>query len=234
MNVGIIGYGKMGKMIHEVASSRGHNIGVILKEPNWQSQEVAGLDVVIEFTNPKSAVENIKKCFLEKVPIVVGSTGWYEHYEQVVTLCKKNNHALLTATNFSIGVNIFWHLNKKLAEIMNEHDDYQVKIKEVHHTEKLDSPSGTAISTAEILINQIERYTSWIESDKQDKTITIESHREPNVPGTHTVSYKNEIDEILFTHKANNRKGFALGAVLAAEFLKDKTGVFQMKDLIKF
>ena len=167
MNVGIIGYGKMGKMIHEVASSRGHNIGVILKEPNWQSQEVAGLDVVIEFTNPKSAVENIKKCFLEKVPIVVGSTGWYAHYEQVVTLCKKNNHALLTATNFSIGVNIFWHLNKKLAEIMNEHDDYQVKIKEVHHTEKLDSPSGTAISTAEILINQIERYTSWVEGDKQ-------------------------------------------------------------------
>ena len=172
--------------------------------------------------------------FFGKVPIVVGSTGWYEHYEQVVTLCKKNNHALLTATNFSIGVNIFWHLNKKLAEIMNEHDDYQVKIKEVHHTEKLDSPSGTAISTAEILINQIERYTSWVEGDKQDKMITIESYREPNVPGTHNVAYKSEIDEISFTHKANNRKGFALGAVLAAEFLKDKTGVYQMKDLIKF
>ena len=234
MNVGIIGYGKMGKMIHDVASSRGHNIGVILKEPNWQSQEVAGLDVVIEFTNPESAVDNIKKCFLEKVPIVVGSTGWYAHYEEVVALCKKNNHALLTATNFSIGVNIFWHLNKKLAEIMNEQTDYQVKIKEVHHTEKLDSPSGTAISTAEILIDQIDRYSTWTEADKQEKTISIESHREENVPGTHTVSYKNEIDEILFTHKANNRNGFALGAVLAAEFLKDKTGVYQMKDLIKF
>ena len=234
MNIGIIGYGKMGKMIHEVASSRGHTIGAILNEPNWQSQEVAGLDAAIEFTSPESAVDNIKKCFLEKVPIVVGSTGWYAHYEQVVTLCKKNNHALLTATNFSIGVNIFWHLNKKLAEIMNEHDDYQVKIKEVHHTEKLDSPSGTAISTAEILINQIERYTSWVEGDKQDKMITIESYREPNVPGTHNVAYKSEIDEISFTHKANNRKGFALGAVLAAEFLKDKTGVYQMKDLIKF
>ena len=117
---------------------------------------------------------------------------------------------------------------------MNEHDNYQVKIKEVHHTEKLDSPSGTAISTAEILINQIDRYSSWIEGDKQDKKITIESYREPDVPGTHTVAYNSEIDEISFTHKANNRKGFALGAVLAAEFLKDKTGVYQMKDLIKF
>jgi len=234
MKIGIIGYGKMGKMIHEVASIRGHTIGVILNEPNWQSQEIAGLDAVIEFTNPESAVDNIKKCFLEKVPIVVGSTGWYAHYEQIVALCKKNNHALLTATNFSIGVNIFWHLNKKLGEIMNEHDNYQVKIKEVHHTEKLDSPSGTAISTAEILINQIDRYSSWTEGDKQDKKITIESHREPDVPGTHTVAYNSEIDEISFTHKANNRKGFALGAVLAAEFLKDKTGVYQMKDLIKF
>ena len=234
MNIGIIGYGKMGKMIHEVASSRGHTIGAILNEPNWQSQEIVGLDVVIEFTNPKSAVENIKKCFLEKVPIVVGSTGWYAHYEEVVDLCKKNNHALLTATNFSLGVNIFWHLNKKLAEIMNEYDDYQVKIKEVHHTEKWDSPSGTAISTAEILIDQIDRYSTWKEADKQEKTITIESLREPNVPGTHIVSFKSEIDEISFTHKANNRKGFALGAVLAAEFLKDKTGAYQMKDLFKF
>lgn len=224
----------MGKMIHEVASNRDHTIGVILNEPNWHSQEIAGLDVIIEFTSPESAVDNIKKCFSKNVPIVVGSTGWYKHYDQVVALCKKNNHALFTATNFSIGVNIFWHLNKKLAEIMNEHDDYQVKIKEVHHTEKLDSPSGTAISTAEILIDQIDRYSSWVEGEDQKNAISIEASREPNVPGTHTVAYKNEIDEISFTHKANNRKGFALGAVLAAEFLKDKTGVYQMKDLIKF
>ena len=234
MKVGIIGYGKMGRMIHEVASDRGHTIGVILNEPNWQSQEIAGLDVVIEFTNPESALDNIKKCFIEKVPVVVGSTGWYTHYDKLVAICKKNDHALLTSTNFSIGVNIFWHMNKKLAEIMNQYDDYQVNIKEVHHTEKLDSPSGTAISIAEILIDEINRYSSWTEADKQDKTITIESYREPNVPGTHTVAYKNEIDEISFTHKAKNRKGFALGAVLAAEFLKDKTGVYQMKDLIKF
>ena len=152
MNIGIIGYGKMGKMIEKLAKSRNHTIGAIIDEPNWDPEKISGLDVVIDFTNPQSAVQNIENCFEENVPIVVGTTGWYKNYDHIIKLCQDKKGTLFTATNFSIGVNIFWHINKVLANVMNQHNDYNTTINEVHHTEKLDSPSGTAISTAEIAI----------------------------------------------------------------------------------
>ncbi len=235
MNIGIIGYGKMGKMIEKLAKSRNHTIGAIIDEPNWNPKKISGLDVVIDFTNPQSAVQNIENCFEENVPIVVGTTGWYKDYDHIIKLCQDKKGTLFTATNFSIGVNIFWHINKVLANVMNQYNDYNTTINEVHHTEKLDSPSGTAISTAEILIKELDRYSMWIEGKQNNQeTIAIHASRKKNVPGTHVVKYENDIDEITFSHQAKNRNGFALGAILAAEFLKGKTGVYNMNDLIKF
>ncbi|MBM78613.1 MAG: 4-hydroxy-tetrahydrodipicolinate reductase [Crocinitomicaceae bacterium] len=235
MKIALIGYGKMGKMIEEVALDRSHLISSIIDSENWHISQLEDCDIAIDFSVPNAAVENIYKCINNNVPIVVGTTGWYESWENVKNEVILKNGSILTATNFSIGVNIFFEINKKLASLMNNQTSYSSMIQETHHTEKIDSPSGTAISIAEQMIQNIDRYKNWKESNNVDsQTLKIIAKREKDVPGTHHVVYKNDIDEISIEHKAINRKGFALGAVIAAEFLVDKKGVFNMNDVLKF
>lgn len=237
MNIALIGYGKMGKAIEEVALERGHQISLkITSKDNLSDMDWKGIDAAIEFTKPESAVANITFCLENKIPIAVGTTGWYDDYSELKELCTNKNGTLLAATNFSLGVNLFFALNEYLAKLMNKHQDYQASMVEIHHTEKLDAPSGTGITLAEGLIANHDIYNSW-ENVKKDQNssqnaLVLESLREPNVPGTHSVQYDNEIDSIHITHTAHNRKGFALGSVLAAEWIKDKNGVFTMRDVL--
>ena len=235
MKIALIGYGKMGKMIEEVALDRSHLISSIIDSENWHISQLEDCDIAIDFSVPNAAVENIYKCINNNVPVVVGTTGWYESWENVKNEVILKNGSILTATNFSIGVNIFFEINKKLASLMNNQTSYSSMVQETHHTEKIDSPSGTAISIAEQMIQNIDRYKNWKESNNVDsQTLKIIAKREKDVPGTHHVVYKNDIDEISIEHKAISRKGFALGAVIAAEFLIDKKGVFNMNDVLKF
>ena len=237
MNIAIIGYGKMGKAIEEIAVKRGHTISQkitskdVLENLDWSSTDVA-----IEFTKPEVAKGNIAFCLSNDIPVIVGTTGWYEDFDEIKALCQKNSGSLITATNFSLGVNLFFALNEKLANMMNQHKDYDASMVEIHHTEKLDAPSGTGISLAEGLINNHDSYEKWENVKKGqnsvDSALVLESLREPNVPGTHKVMYENEIDSIEITHTAKSRKGFALGSVIAAEWLKDKTGVYTMRDVL--
>lgn len=240
MNIAIIGYGKMGQAIHRLAEDAGHVVTQTIDTPHFSLEELKGADVAIEFTQPDAAVGNIKKCFEASLPVVVGTTGWYDDYEAVCKLADKENGALFTATNFSIGVNILFYINQKLASIMNQFPEYDVAMNETHHIHKLDHPSGTAVTLANDLIANLDRkkkYVGLLEGQRQDLSafdLQIISKRENEVPGYHSITYTSEIDEITIAHNALNRKGFALGAIKAAEWLKGKTGVFTMNDLLNF
>ncbi len=238
LKIAIIGYGKMGKLIAELATKKGHQV-ISKIDYNATAQDwelLKNADVAIEFTNPHSAVENIKKCIEFQIPVVVGTTGWYEQYNDIKKYCEENNSTLFTATNFSMGVNIFFHLNSVLAEIMNENNSYDVSMTEIHHTHKLDAPSGTAITTAETIISKLKNKLNWNLKGTKDspESIAIDAIRKDEVPGTHIVNYTSEVDTIEITHIAHQRTGFGTGALQAAEWCFNKKGVFTMKDLIGF
>ncbi len=236
MNIGLIGYGKMGREIDAIAQERGHSITARLTSQSSPSDwdQLKEADVCIEFSRPEAAIDNFRHCFENGIPLVTGTTGWYDRFEEVKELCTQKNGAFFWASNFSIGVNLFWQVNTQLAQLMAGYPEYNVTLQEIHHTQKLDAPSGTAITTAEQIIDQREELNGWSLSTEPDDTskLSIEAIREGDVKGTHTVRYESAIDSIELTHAAKNRKGFAIGAVLAAEYLKDKTGVFTMKDLL--
>ena len=230
MNIALLGYGRMGKTIEKIAKNRKHNIALTVDKND--DCDLDGVDVAIDFSVPDAAVDNISQCLEAHVPIVSGTTGWLEHYDEMTALCKKNNGSFLYASNFSVGVNVFFELNRKLAEMMQQFEQYDVSLKEVHHIHKLDAPSGTAISLAEDVLKKNDRYKNWSLDEKKENNIPIYAERENEVPGTHTITYKSEIDTIKIEHEAHSREGFALGAVLAAEWIKDKKGVFTMKDVL--
>ncbi len=235
MNIALLGYGKMGKEIEAIALQRKHTIVLKVDETNSStitSKELQQADVAIEFSTPHTVIQNIKKCFEAQVPVVVGTTGWYEHFEEIQNECLQKNGTLFHATNFSLGVNLFMKVNSYLAEMMNKYNDYNVSMDEIHHIHKLDKPSGTAITLANQIIEKIERKKNWSITENNSETLFINDIREGEVPGTHIIKYQSEVDDIEIMHKAHNRKGFALGAVVAAEFAHNKTGVFTMADLL--
>jgi len=238
LDILIIGYGKMGKEIESVALSKGHQIIHTIDTPDeWNSLNKEEVGVAIDFSIPEIAISNIKKCVELNIPLVMGTTGWYEQMEQIKEEVKKNNAAFLWASNFSLGVNILFHMNEKLASLMKDFD-YQTGIHEIHHTQKLDAPSGTAISLANGILSNTDKYQSWqlIENDQtpQKNNLPITYGREGDVKGTHIITYENGIDKISLKHEAKTRKGFAVGAVLAAEWLVGKTGFFNIKDVLGF
>lgn len=237
MNIALIGYGKMGKAIEQIAIQHGHHIVLKINSANVDQLDHLDnytIDVAIEFTNPSSAKDNVLKCLKKQIPVVCGTTGWKEHIGSVELVTAQYNSAFLIASNFSIGVNLFFELNSYLANLMNNYTDYTIQIKETHHTAKKDAPSGTAISLAEQIIEQNEIKQHWhLGAATNDKTIIpIEALREDPAPGTHEITYTSIIDDISIKHTAHNRNGFALGAVLAAEFLQNKKGFFTMKDVL--
>jgi 4-hydroxy-tetrahydrodipicolinate reductase len=236
MKIALIGYGKMGKTIEEIAIQRGHEIVLTIDENNvgdFTKKNTDKADAAIEFTSPHSAYENVKKAIEFGMPVVCGSTGWLEKLSEVQTLCKTINGSFLYASNFSVGVNIFFEINKRLASLMATHTDYEVNITEIHHTHKKDAPSGTAITLAEQTLENIKRKKNWVNhiSDNTEE-LEILSERIDPAPGTHKVKYSSAIDDIEIIHTAHSRKGFALGAVLAAEFIYNKKGVFSMKEVL--
>lgn len=236
MNIALIGYGKMGKAIEEVALQRGHRVVLKIDQPNlheFTAENMRGADVAIEFTSPHSAFENISNCLAFGVPVVSGSTGWTDRLDELKATCEKMNGAFIYASNFSVGVNLFFELNKKLAGLMAPHKEYEVILEEVHHTQKKDAPSGTAITLAEQIIALHPRKKQWVNAlSDNPEDLEIISQREDPAPGTHHVKYASAIDDIEIIHTAHNRKGFATGAVMAAEFLAGKKGVYSMKDVL--
>lgn len=236
MKVALLGYGKMGHEVESVLKELGHSITLRSDELSpFKPQDLAGSDVAIEFTRPESAVDNIFKCFEANCPVVVGTTGWYMRMPEVRNECLAGNHSMLYATNFSIGVNILFHLNKELARIMERFPEYNPEITEIHHAAKLDKPSGTAITLAEGIMDNISWKNQWKNELTNDKSnLTILSERVGDVPGTHIINYKSSVDNISLTHQANNRRGFALGAVKAAEWLIGKKGLYSIHDFLKF
>ncbi|MDG1038336.1 MAG: 4-hydroxy-tetrahydrodipicolinate reductase [Polaribacter sp.] len=230
MKIALLGYGRMGKEIEKIALSRGHEI-VIRKDVDDEI-DITLADVAIDFSVPHSAFNNIKNCINNNVPVISGTTGWLEKYEDAVALCEEKNSAFIYASNYSLGVNIFFELNKQLAKMMRSLEDYNISMEEIHHTKKLDAPSGTAITLAEGIIENSAK-DNWELGDKtSEENIPIIAKRIPDVPGTHTVWYDSEVDSIEIKHTANNRKGFALGAVVAAEWIIGKKGIFTMKDVL--
>ena len=230
MKIALLGYGKMGKEIEKISIERGHSISVIIdKEDDVKS--LIDSDVAINFSTPSSAVSSIKLALDSSVPIISGTTGWLEKYNEIVEYSKNTGTSFMYASNYSLGVNLFFELNKKLTSLLNKHDQYKIALQEIHHTEKIDKPSGTALTLAEDIIKGTD-YKDWSFKNNTNKTIKMESVRENNVPGTHKVKYDSEIDSIEITHTAHSRKGFALGAVVAAEWIIDKKGVFNMTDMI--
>ena len=236
MNIALVGYGKMGKAIEEIALTNGHTIGLKIDLDNaadLNAQNVTGIDVAIEFTGPHSAFDNVMKCLSLGVPVVCGSTGWLEDYEKAKTFCAAQNGTLIYASNFSIGVNLFFEINKTLAALMSKHPSYEVGLHEIHHTQKKDAPSGTAITLAEQVLAAIPTKTKWVnEASGLASDLVITSERIDPAPGTHTTTYASAIDTIEITHTAHNRKGFAGGAVLAAEFAATHQGIFSMKEVL--
>ncbi|MEO9258515.1 MAG: 4-hydroxy-tetrahydrodipicolinate reductase [Crocinitomicaceae bacterium] len=240
MKIALIGYGKMGKAIEEIALQRGHS--VVLKvgsnSKEWE-KELSSVDVAIEFTKPSSAIENYKKILASNIPLVTGTTGWYEEYESVKKFVDQSNGTFLSASNFSVGVNLFFEINRFVAQLMDKQTDYDVEIEEIHHLQKIDAPSGTAITIAEGIIENSSKKTEWYCPEKgniehpEASDLKITAKREENVSGTHIVSYESEIDEIKIIHQAKSRKGFAFGAILAAEFIQGKKGIYTMKDVLQ-
>ena len=236
IKIALIGYGKMGKAIEEIALQRGHEIVLKIDLDNAADFTAANLqkaDVAIEFTSPHSAFNNVMKCLEYDVPLVCGSTGWLDKLDEVKAYCRQQNGCFLYASNFSVGVNIFFEINKRLAELMKPHADYNVRMEEIHHTQKKDAPSGTAVTLAEQVLEKIDRKNKWVNNETSDpQELSIISKRIDPAPGTHIVSYHSAIDTINIVHTAHNRTGFATGAVLAAEFVKGKKGIFSMKDVL--
>lgn len=228
----------MGKIIEEIAIERGHTIVAKLKsdasDNDWNNLKSA--DVCIEFTRPESAISNYARCFENGISVVTGTTGWYDQMHAVKAKYSQENGSFFWASNFSVGVNLFWQVNKKLAELMSSQPDYKASMVEIHHTQKLDHPSGTAITTANQIIERIPNFSGWkLDTDSHtDSDLIIESQREGDVKGTHIVNYDSDVDRIQIKHEAKSRKGFALGAVLAAEFLNGKKGWFTMEDMLQF
>jgi len=231
MKIALLGYGRMGKEIEKIAISRGHEI-VIKKNEESASVDLTKADVAIDFSIPSSAYQNIIDCFNHQIPVISGTTGWLDKYQDAVSVCKAKKGAFIYASNFSVGVNLFFELNQKLAEVMHKIDGYNISMEEIHHTNKLDAPSGTAITLAEGIIEYTEMENWELDTKSTDKTIPITAKRIPNVPGTHSVFYDSEVDRIEIKHTAHNRKGFALGAVVAAEWIIGKQGVYSMKDVL--
>ena len=230
MKIALLGYGRMGREIEKVARSRRHE--VILKVDKGDfDYDITRADVAIDFSIPTAAVNNISNCLNNGVPVISGTTGWLEDYDKMVSLCESRKGAFIYASNFSLGVNIFFELNRQLALMMAQLEDYKVSLEEIHHTKKLDAPSGTAITLAEEIIEN-SNYTSWNLDEANEHTIPIKALREEDVPGTHSVAYESAIDSIAIAHTAYNRQGFALGAVIAAEWIIGKQGVFSMKDVL--
>lgn len=235
MRIALFGYGKMGKEIEQIALQRGHEISLKITSENTDQREEARdkADVIIEFSKPEVAIDNINIALETGIPVVVGTTGWLDALEDVSNKVADMNGALLWASNFSIGVNIFFEINSKLAELMNPHADYSCEVEETHHIHKLDAPSGTAISIAHGIIQQLDRKTSWaLDTSDNPKDLVIKAHRVDEVPGTHLVNYESDIDKLTIRHEAKNRKGFAMGSVIAAEWLMGKKGVYTMKDVL--
>lgn len=245
MKIVLLGYGKMGQLIERFAMKRGHEVVLIVDESNRSSitsEDLEDADMAIDFSTPDAALENISLCFESDLPLVVGTTGWYEHLEEVKETCLDADQSLLYGSNFSIGVNIFFHINKMLAKAMNPYKQYDVQVEEIHHIHKLDAPSGTAITIAEGILENSDDKKSWVNSvegsgeeviPKADELL-IESLRIEEVPGTHTVLYSSEVDQVEFKHTAHSREGFALGAVIAAEWLFGKKGFYQVTEMFDF
>jgi 4-hydroxy-tetrahydrodipicolinate reductase len=231
MKIALLGYGKMGQTIERIAKERGHEI--VLKKDEFNTYEgLSNADVAIDFSIPAVAVENISSCFYANVPVISGTTGWLDRYDEMVSLCTEKKGAFISSSNFSLGVNLFFELNEYLAKMMSKFDSYKVEMEEIHHTQKLDAPSGTAISLAKGVIEN-SNYTNWTLDKAQENHIHIVAKRIGDVPGTHTVTYNSPIDAIEIKHTAHNRDGFALGAVIAAEWIVGKQGVFTMKDVLE-
>ncbi len=245
MNIALIGYGKMSRIIEQMASERGHAVNLIIDGKNRHEMtpdDFSGIDVAIDFSTPQAVLQNIELCFQANVPVVVGTTGWYEQLESVKEKCLSSNNSLLYGSNFSIGVNIFFHINKLLAKAMSPYKQYEVQVEEIHHIHKLDAPSGTAITIAEGILGALDNKHEWVNNlvgegeeivPKPDQLL-IESHRIEEVPGTHTVLYSSEVDQIEFKHTAHSRAGFALGAVIAAEWLFGKKGFYSVTEMFNF
>ncbi|RYJ51783.1 4-hydroxy-tetrahydrodipicolinate reductase [Flavobacterium petrolei] len=240
MKIALLGYGKMGQVIERIALERGHEI-VLKKDENNTFDGLSNADVAIDFSVPTAAVSNISNCFQANVPVISGTTGWLENYDEVAALCHEKKGAFISSSNFSLGVNIFFEVNEYLAKIMSKFDSYNVSMEEIHHTQKLDAPSGTAISLAKGIIEN-SSYNNWtLEKPEADQTsdselakqIHIEAKRIGTIPGTHTVTYNSSVDAIEIKHTAHNREGFALGAVIAAEWIVGKQGIFTMKDVLE-
>ncbi len=236
MKIALLGYGKMGKAIEEIALQRGHEIVLKIDEYNisdFTKEKMSKANVAIEFTGPHSAYENVKKTLEFDIPLVCGSTGWLDKMESVKKICTERKGSFIYASNFSVGVNIFFEVNKKLASLMSAHKDYELQVTEIHHTAKKDAPSGTAITIAEQILENLPRKKSWVNqiSDNPEELEIISERTDP-APGTHKVKYSSAIDDIEIIHTAHNRQGFALGAVMAAEYIQDKKGIFTMKDVL--
>lgn len=230
MKIALLGYGKMGQVIERIALERGHEI--VLKKDEFNTYEgLSEADVAIEFSIPTAAVDNISNCFQNNVPVISGTTGWLNRFDEMVALCTEKKGAFLSSSNFSLGVNIFFELNEYLAKIISKFDSYKVEMEEIHHTQKLDAPSGTAISLVKGIIDN-SKYAGWTLENNDENQIHIDAKRIENVPGTHTVTYNSGVDTIEIKHTAHNREGFALGAVIAAEWIVGKKGIFTMKDVL--
>lgn len=238
MRIALIGYGKMGHEIEKIARERGHEIVSIVDKNNiadFESPAFKSAEAAIEFSMPSSAMDNYNKCFAAHVPVVAGTTGWLDQIDEVKKACENDNQTFFYASNYSLGVNIFFAVNKYLAKIMNNYPDYDVKMEEIHHIHKLDAPSGTAITLAEGVIENIDRKNNWnLETEEKPTDLAIHCIRQGEVPGIHEIIYESAADVISIKHDAKNRSGFALGAVLAAEFIKGKKGFLGMQDMLKF
>lgn len=236
MKIALIGYGKMGHIIEEVAAQRGHEVVLkidVANQTDFNKENISKADVAIEFTGPDSAFDNVMKCLQLEIPTVSGSTGWNNKLEQAKSYCTNNNGSFLQTSNFSVGVNIFFEVNKLLAKLMATQPGYDVTMREIHHTAKKDAPSGTAVTLAEQILSNLPRKKNWVNQPSEIKEqLSIISERVDPAPGTHYVKYSSEVDDIEIIHTAHSRKGFALGAVLAAEYISDKKGVFSMKDVL--
>lgn len=239
MNIALIGYGKMGQAIEDIALKRGHMITCKISSRNLQDfnpRVLQWADVAIEFSTPESAFANISRCIEIGVPVISGTTGWLNKMEEIRQLCHDRDGSFLYASNFSIGVNIFFEINKRLAQLMNKYEVYDVNIKEIHHTAKLDKPSGTAITLAKDIIENVDRKKVWTISppnDNHSRSLYIDAERTENVPGTHIINYDSDIDSISISHTAHSRLGFAKGAVQAAEWIRGRKGIFEMKDVLE-
>lgn len=230
MKIALLGYGKMGKEIETIALKRGHDI--IIKTKDTSKDSITDADVAIDFSIPTAALNNITDCLENNIPVISGTTGWLKDYDKAIALCNEKNGAFIYSSNFSLGVNIFFELNKTLSKMMSTLKDYNVHLEEIHHTQKLDAPSGTAITLAEGIIENHEGYNKWELDNKGPYTVPVTAKRIDKIPGTHTIEYNSSVDAIEIKHTAHNRSGFALGAVIAAEWIQGKKGVFSMKDVL--